>query len=181
MLAFRQIEAELVALDAPHALVVASRSAQCDEVRHADVMARLARRFGGVPQVPVVPTRALRSPFELALDNASEGCVRETFGALLARYQADHAGDEAVRQALQVIAEDETRHARLSWEIAAWLEPRLSQEERIEVERVWMAAVGALRGQLDLGLSASASRELGLPSECVAASMFEELRNALWT
>ncbi len=181
VLAFRKIADELQALDAPSHLVAASHSALSDEVRHADVMARMARRFGGTPQPPEVPESPLRSAYALARDNASEGCVRETFGALLASYQAQHAEDVTLRAAFQTIAADETRHAQLSWEIAAWLEPQLSIQEREEIARVRMVAVETLSHELDLGLSEEALRELGLPAPAEAAKLFHSLREKLWS
>ena len=47
----------------------------------------------------------------IAIENAVEGCVRESFGALLATWQAKTAGDARVRAAMKRIARDETRHA----------------------------------------------------------------------
>ena len=53
-------------------------------------------------------------------ENAREGCVRETFGALIAMHQAERAGDPIIRRAMRRIAEEETRHAELAWEVASW-------------------------------------------------------------
>jgi hypothetical protein len=79
------------------------------------VMKKLARRAGG--HVPGVQVQALhvRSLEEMALENVVEGCVRETFGAVVAMIQAERAGDARVRRAMRRIARDETRHAELSW------------------------------------------------------------------
>jgi hypothetical protein len=82
----------------------ASRRAARDEVRHARVMKKLARRAGG--HVPGVQVQALhvRSLEEMALENVVEGCVRETFGAVVAMIQAERAGDARVRRAMRRIA-----------------------------------------------------------------------------
>jgi len=42
------------------------------------------------------------------------------------------------------IAEDETRHAELAWQVAAWLEPQLSEAEQRELARVKREAVAQL-------------------------------------
>jgi hypothetical protein len=48
----------------------------------------------------------------------------ETYGASLAHHQALCARDPQVRAVMTAIAEDETRHAALSWQVAHWLELR---------------------------------------------------------
>jgi len=68
----------------------------------------------------------VRSLYEIAV----EGCVRETFGALEATFQAKNANDPQIRRVMRRIAEDETRHAALAWRVAAWIEPRLSDRQR---------------------------------------------------
>jgi hypothetical protein len=117
--AFERIARELREFGAPERLAIAADAAARDEVRHAQVMAELARSFGAEPGIPKIESQTLRARFAFSLDNAVEGCVRETFGALLAHCQAALARDPAVATALARIAEDETRHAELSWEIAA--------------------------------------------------------------
>ena len=59
-------------------------------------------------------SRAPRRPVEIARENAEEGCVRETFGALLAAHQAAYACDPEVREVMTRIAGDELRHAALA-------------------------------------------------------------------
>ena len=60
------------------------------------------------PRVEALPTRALGV---VAIENAVEGCVRETFGALIASWQAEHARDPGIKRLMRSIARDETRHA----------------------------------------------------------------------
>ncbi|MCY1008004.1 hypothetical protein OV079_21085 [Nannocystis pusilla] len=76
-----------------------------------------------------VPT-AVRSLEALARENAVEGCVRETFGALVARYQASVAADEPLRRLFAAIAEDELDHAALAWDVATWLNGQLDEAAR---------------------------------------------------
>src|SRR5262249_1654863 len=58
------------------------------------------------------------------------GCVRETYGAPVARFQAEHAQDPAVAHLMAGIARDEARHAALSWAVARWAETRLDAAAR---------------------------------------------------
>ena len=124
--AFVRLREELRAHGAPRALVrEAARSAR-DEVRHARVVSRLARGYGAAPRKSRVGARLdVRALEEVAMENAVEGCVRETYGALLATWQADAAGDRDVARAMRPIAEDETRHAALAWAVGRWAGARL--------------------------------------------------------
>src|SRR5207302_2062069 len=85
--AFRRLRCELAAHRAPARLLRSARRAQRDEVRHARLMARMARRFGGAPVPARVAPIGPRALDEIAIENAVEGCVRETFGALVASFQ----------------------------------------------------------------------------------------------
>lgn len=58
------------------------------------------------------------------MKSATEGCVRETLGVLIGMWQAPFARDPKARCAMARIARDEGRHAALSWQIVAWIEPR---------------------------------------------------------
>src|SRR6185295_13249702 len=118
--AFRRLARELRAHGAPSDLVNAARACARDEARHARTMARLARAHGAtIDRVHVedVGTRDLEA---IARENAVEGCVGETYGALLAIWQAEHAADADVRAAMREIAPDEMRHAALAWAVATW-------------------------------------------------------------
>src|SRR5436305_808711 len=85
----------------------ATRDAERGEVRHARATARLARRFGGRYVRPTVEAVGERTLEAIALENAVEGCVGESFGALVATWQSENATDAAVRDAFQAIAADE--------------------------------------------------------------------------
>lgn len=177
--AFEILRSELAAHGAPRSLRRAAGQAARDEVRHARVMGTLARRAGARIQRPRVRCPAAPRPLlDMALENAREGCVRETYGALVALWQAEHAADPRVRAAFATIAREEARHAALSWRVAAWAEERLSPAERelVREERARTAAE----------LSSELRREppevlapLGLPPARVAEQMFAELSGAL--
>jgi hypothetical protein len=89
-------------------------------------MTALARRHGAEP-ADALPELApdVRPLAEVALENAAEGCVRETFGALVGGHQAVMAADPAVRATMGAIARDEAGHAALAWDVDAWSARRL--------------------------------------------------------
>jgi hypothetical protein len=128
-----------------------------------------------------VPRGPVRPLLELARDNAREGCVRETYGALTAAHQSRHAPEGDVREAMQIIARDETAHARLSWEIDAWARARLPAndarqvvEARREESATLVAEVKRVRPR------AGVVRELGLPSPREARSLARVASSLLW-
>jgi secreted Zn-dependent insulinase-like peptidase len=147
--AFAQLEDELSALGAPLHLLAEARDARLDEIDHAARMHALAQRFGGRPRKVVVTPRTLRSTFEFALDNAIEGCVRETFGALLATHQAEHASDEEIRKTMRIVARDETRRAALSWKVAAFMQTQLTEQQARQLARAQQTALRDLVDELD--------------------------------
>ena len=132
--AFARLERELGHHGAPESLSVEARRARRDEVRHAAIMARLACRHGREARLPPRQARSeVRSLFAVALENAVEGCVRETYGAVVGLVEARASRDPEVRRSLSRIAEDECRHAELAWAIASWALPQLSLEERRQI------------------------------------------------
>lgn len=171
--AFEQLRAELERHGAPQALRDLALQSALEEVHHTRATSALARRFGAEPLVPAVEPRPARSLFALALDNATEGCVRETFGALVASHQAEAAGDEAVRATLVGIAEDETRHAELSWAIDAWARAQLSPAERLQLDLAQRAALATLRAELEKPVEAALVSAAGLPDSGHAVAMLD--------
>ena len=177
--AFYQLIRELGAHGAPEALRVLALDAMLDEVRHVLDTATLARQFGAEVVWAHVKQTALRSLLELALDNAREGCVRETFGALLATYQAASAEDANVRSVMARIAEDETRHATFSWRLMEWLTPLLSESEQERVAEASAEAHAELAIELKAAPSDSVRRTLGMPSPEVAAVLLRQMSDVL--
>jgi hypothetical protein len=177
--AFEQLARDLERLSAPRALVELALRSALEEVGHTRTMGALAQRFGGEPSAPVVVPQPERSAFAIALDNAVEGCVRETYGALVAFYQAEAATDAHVRAAMLQLAEDETRHAQLAWQVAQWLEPQLCATERDAIVRARRAAYDELQRELGSKLSHAARTLLGLPDETVALALLLQLDAAL--
>jgi len=182
IVAFEGLAGELRRLGAPAELVRAARRSAGDEVRHARATARIARRHGAEPPaLRVVVRRRARSLASIAVENAVEGCVRETFGALVATWQAAHAGDPWIARAMARIAVDETRHAALAWAIAGWMEPRLDARSRRAVLAARHRAVRTLLREARVPSPSELVVRVGLPSVARATAMLEELRTALWS
>jgi len=179
--AFERLADELAAHGAPTALVTAARASARDEARHTEAMSALARASGATPRPATLEASGVRSLFAIALENAVEGCVRETFGALVGHHQALAAEHEELRVAMASIAEDETRHAALSWEVAAWLAPRLSASELAEIQTAQRDAVEAMRREALAGPPVSFGAHAGLPSPQTAARLIDQLHDTLWS
>ncbi|NOK09716.1 ferritin-like domain-containing protein [Corallococcus exercitus] len=178
--AFLRLREELALHGAEAGLQDAALASAVDEVMHTEMTGRLARRFGATPPPPsvaAVPTRPLDA---VALDNAVEGCVRETYGALVAHHQALHARDAEVREAMVRIAEDETRHAGLSWDIDRWVRSRLSAPEQEALREARKRAVALLRAEVAVPLDAALVTEAGLPTPEVALALLDTLEQELW-
>src|SRR5262249_43116456 len=116
--------------------------------------------------------RALRPLGEVALENAIEGCVRETWGALLAAWQAETAEDPGVRATMAAIAPDETRHAELAWAIDAWAASQLSPTAYQRIEEARRAAAQVLLRSLDAPTSERLRSRAGVPGPQAAKKLF---------
>jgi rubrerythrin len=178
--AFLELAEQVTAHGAPAKLVERLRRAACEEVEHARVVGELARARGCEP-VPVDVTPAgPRSLLAIALENAREGCVRETWGAAVAVAQGERAGDGEVRKAMEQIALDELGHAALSWDLAAWLETRLSGEERAAVAEERARAVAELEGEIAQEVPSAWRAALGVPSQAESVAIFAGMRETVW-
>jgi hypothetical protein len=177
--AFRALRRDLHAFGAPRAMQRAAARAMRDEARHARIMQRLARAHRG-KAVPKVRVRATPRPSleDFARENAVEGCVHETYAALLATWPANHAEDPRIARAMQRIARDETDHAALSWAVAGFAEPRLTPEARARVRLAVERALAELEegGAVRAPLPAAA----GLPRLEEQRRLARELRARLW-
>lgn len=142
--AFRELARDLVRFGAPAELVDRCRAAARDEIAHARMLRRLARAEGAV----AVPVRTVRTDpadrRQVALHNATEGCVNEAWAALVARWQADHASTPGLRTVFARIADDETRHGQLSWDLHRWFLSTAGADERRELEDTRLAALASL-------------------------------------
>jgi hypothetical protein len=177
--AFRVLGRELTAHGAPARLVAGARSALRDEVRHARLTRRVARAHGARPAPVRVAPPAVRSLEQIAVENAAEGCVRETFAALLAVWQARAAADPEVRHTMAALADDEIRHAQLAWDIDAWAAGRLDAAARQRVVAARMEAVAELEAAVSEP-PAELVQRVGLPARERARQLVAATRQELW-
>lgn len=148
--AFARLERELAFHGAPPALRQKARRARRDEIRHTAMTTRLARRFGTTASLPQAPCEVpVRDVFAIARENAVEGCVRETYGAVIGLLEAATSSDADVRRSARLIAEDECRHAELAMEVARWIAPKLSASERAAVDAAVAEAIAELGARGD--------------------------------
>jgi hypothetical protein len=174
--AFVYLARELDQHRAPRGLVRAALAAVQDEIRHARIMRQLAMRHGArVPKV-TVPAPRVRTLEELAIENVVEGCVRETWGAVIAGWQAHRAADAELRAIYRAIAEDEARHAALGWAIDEWARTRLPAAAHARIDARRDAAVRELFADVGAGDIAT----LGLPAAADEYSLLTRTATALW-
>ena len=178
--AFSRLARELSAHGAPRGLVRRALSSARDEMRHARHVGALARRFGGAPHFPRIAVGAVRSLERVALENAVEGCVHETYAALVAQHQAARSSERVVAATHHAIAADELRHAELAWDVAHWLEPRLPPSARHHVTQARRQAAAALARDLARSRPSPIDAVAGLPSPSAGLALAEHLAASLW-
>jgi hypothetical protein len=173
--AFGELESDLARFGAPASLRRACRRAAADEARHARAMTRLLGARG-VRSERLARCRApgFASLAELARHNEREGVVGETWGALVAAHQAEHAGAADVRAEMRAIAVEESEHAALSFAIAAWARTRLPAREVRALDDARREAFAELRrgGGYRPG---GGDAELGWPTRDKATAMLDSL------
>lgn len=165
--AFEELSTWLEARDAPSDLVARCRRAAADERVHAR-MVRAAAIARGVPPCDPRVVPAPNDTLDVALHNAIEGCVRETWGALLARWCARDASTAELRALHARLADDEARHAELAWDLYDWLATRLAPHERVRVDRARHEALLRLP-VVALSHAATLPTELGIAPRDVKA------------
>ncbi len=178
--AFRQLRAELRPHRAPRRLRAALSRAARDERRHARATRALMRRFGGASAQETNISSRRPSLEQLATENAVEGCVRETYGAAVALWQARNATDLTVRAAMQRIAKEELRHAALSLQLQRWLLRRLDRDARQRVAARRRRALDELRAELEIPYEPELAATVGLPSVAAARELYLALVSGVW-
>ncbi len=178
--AFRYLVRELEAYQAPDELVQMARLAVDEEIDHAEMAGLLSEAYRTpVPEVKVDDFQ-LRSLFKIALENAVEGCVNETFAAACGIWQHEHAEHEVFRAVMGRVAEEESGHADLSWKIHRWVMPQLSEAERQHIYQAQQEAVADLENSFKVENDEALRLAVGLPDVADAARLIRELRIQLW-
>lgn len=182
VVAFQVLELELRAYAAPEALLDRTREAARDEVLHARLVQSLATHFGGSMSPQSIRVSKVRDLETIALENAIEGCVAETWGCLVGMHQARSATSSRLRRAHHRIAVDEARHAQLAWDIAQWAAQKLSTAA---LQRISSRRAQAVR-ELERVVSRETESEpvrrfLGLPDAALSRRLFAHVDQALWS
>ena len=162
--AFGRAAAQLMELGAPLDLVEGCHRAALDEVRHARLAYALADGLlGGTTtflglDVPPTPASTL---WDVAREALLEGCIGEGSAAAEAKVAAGRARED-IAKVLEVIADDEARHAALAWKTLRWvllqdptLAPRL---ERLFRQRLADVCAHDEPGCAELGVLSGSQR-----------------------
>ncbi|MBS2028449.1 MAG: ferritin-like domain-containing protein [Deltaproteobacteria bacterium] len=120
-LRFARMSGRLTRFGSPEGVVALARKAADDEVRHTQLCATLAERYGAPvdPSKPasiheVSPSR-LAEPESLTYEIIAACCVTETESAGVLTTLLASEPDPLVRETLHAIARDEVDHSRLGW------------------------------------------------------------------
>jgi hypothetical protein len=178
--AYRLLATELTEVDAPATFIRTARRSAKDKERQAGLIASLARRFGGLPVTPEILETTGRSLEVVAIHNAAEGCIRETYASLVAAMQAERAEDKVIRAAMLTIARDEAEQSTFAWNIGAWLEMQLSTEARARYATAARAAVKDLRAEAYTPYPEAMRKIAGLPSVRDALALIDHLDKSMW-
>jgi hypothetical protein len=177
--AFRRLERSLSELGADVDLRARARRAARDEIRHARIAARLAKKRGARPR-PVRLSRSQPTTFDLALENAVAGCVHETLGVAYLEHQKSHAADPELRALAASLYDDELEHAALSWDLIAFFERHLTEAQKGELRRATVRALDEVVDEIGR-VHPRVRTALGLPDRAIVANMVRSLRSTLFS
>ncbi len=115
-------------------------AARRDELRHQEICAAMAARFGHIARGPESPkTRRiaphdLHGPARLAYEVVACFCVTESINATLLLRSGEQARDDETRRVLRALLVDEVDHSRIGWAyLASDSEWRCEIAERLPV------------------------------------------------
>lgn len=173
--AFEYLVEELKAYSAPAPLIALATQAIGEEQEHVELMTALAQRYGATPQRATAAPFQLRPIAEIAIENAREGCVRESFGSLLGFWQSIASEDPAVRGIMDRIAYEESHHGALSWAIDEWLKPQLSGTDLDRYQQAHAQAIEEIQREIQNEPSEAMRRYAGFPTAAQAQDLFSQL------
>ena len=124
--AFARFVLHLMSLGAPPDLLLEAIRAMGEEVEHARLCFGIARELSGLTAGPGPLDLSgvldlSDDPSEILQAAILEGCFEETISAQCAQVAVSLAEDPTIRSALSRIADDESRHADLSWRFVTWM------------------------------------------------------------
>lgn len=124
---FARLSLELVSLGAPPSLVRGAHEAALDEIEHARLAFDLAHAVDprSQPMGPGAFAFAGSAGFATSIEalvasTVRDGCVGESFAALVAAESALLCTEPGARAVLSRIAEDERAHAAFAFRVVAW-------------------------------------------------------------
>jgi hypothetical protein len=177
--AFVELADQLKVAGAPAELSARCLAAADDDRRHIELLVELGAER---PCTSLAPAPSKTSLTDFALHNAVEGCVLDTWAALLARIQAAHAPDERTRRVFERIAADEADHAQLAWDLHVWFVEVLEPSDAAAVEAARaraLARLGITASQQALVLPREVREALGLPEPRLASELGSEFGRRL--
>jgi hypothetical protein len=181
---FGKLALELLSFGAPADLVRAAHEAALDEIGHAQQCFALASGYLGAAVGPgaLVEARSFTGAStlaDLAIAAVHEGCFGETIAAVVASAQLADATDPAVREVLAIVAEEESRHAELSFRIVAWAIGAGGDAVRTAVHGAFLEALTEIRRAAQLGAPEATSTSLRAHGRLSTTEMLaERLRGA---
>jgi hypothetical protein len=176
--AFVDLARQLQGWSAPDELRRRCLAAAKDEVFHAKLFRKLAMECGAELEEP--QQRSLSDDLlTVAIHNATEGCIFETWSALIAVHQALHSPHPELAKIYRCIAIDETQHGQLAWDIHKWMMSQLSVEEQQIIHTEQLKALTKLR---NIAALESEDQFLGRPTrskaQTLAAVFIEKVKAA---
>jgi 1,2-phenylacetyl-CoA epoxidase catalytic subunit len=158
----------LIQLAAPPVLIRLALRIVSDELRHAELSARVYRAAGGTEQAALFHERLELSRLDARLERDAMRvvlqtfCLGETAAVRLFHRLRKACSVPVARTALDRILRDEVRHRDFGWRALEWmLELPDAAERRIEIDRMLPELVATLRasyaGDADLDLPPSAA------------------------
>jgi hypothetical protein len=186
--AFNELASQLRHLGAPEELALACEQAACEEQDHARLVGALAQEHGAFFTPPISTPLDQCSLEELAVANARDGLVMETFAAAYAAHQALSAGDTKARRIFADIARDEISHAALSRRIHAWtmlnvpdsVRRRVRSEIAIQIASLANALTNERAMRCETPKDGKARAALGMPTREDTLAIHELLEQEVW-
>ncbi|NUP07720.1 MAG: ferritin-like domain-containing protein [Polyangiaceae bacterium] len=177
--AFEHLALELAA-HGMHGLSRRARAAAKDEARHARIVTALAETEGATPEIVEAAPPGVRSLEAIAIDNAEEGCVGETFGAALLAFQSRAARRRDIQAAFASITRDEAQHAVFSFDLDDALRARLGPKAMRRADEARAAAIERLHRRAASHRRRPFDELLGLPDGMQMHAIAAHVRD-LWS
>ncbi len=187
---FASLTRTLVALRAPHEIILASARGVADEVRHAGICVRVARAYwpeiaapdaSTVIEIPALEESGGAGAIYFAIQ---QSCVNEGVATVYLQRCIDETSRPLARAALRDILQDEIHHARFGWSLlgsnvaTASVRSALAEVLPTMLERVAIAWIQG-DGDAPLASGSPASRGHGLIAQATLGAVVREAFESL--